>query len=159
MPNANGIVKKPFQLTTPFSDPVTMTLDSAGTADVPLPDVVIPAGFFPIGAILKRVEVVFMWRQTENTNAALNSLSNPAQYVQIQKGAGALANAILFIPGELKTPALSYGSGDCVVGGIDVKATVDADDATYHMQWTDAKTNLDDIVLHDVRSALKFYFW
>jgi len=43
------------------------------------------------------------------------------------------------------------------VGGIDVKATVDADGSTYNMQWTNALTDQDSLILHDVRSGLRFY--
>ncbi len=97
-----------------------------------------------------------MWRKTENSNGATNKL-NGDQYIQVQKAAGALTNAIKFVDDELKTGATSDGPGDAVVGGIDIKSTVDADGATYNFQWTNALTDLDSILLHDVRMGLRFY--
>jgi hypothetical protein len=156
MPNGNGIIKRQLVLTQ-FSDPiVTVTLTTSGTLDPIVPSINVPAGYFPLGLTLQRVEAILMWRKTENTNAAVNKLSG-AQAVQVQKGAGALTNAIQFVDDELKTAASADGPGDAVVGGIDVKATVDADGSTYNMQWTDALTDQDSLILHDVRTGLRFY--
>lgn len=156
MPSGNGIIKKQLVLTQ-FSDPVvTVTLTTSGALDPALPSVVVPAAYFPLGLTLQRVEALVMWRKTENSNAAVNKLSG-SQYVQVQKGAGALTNAIQFVDDELKTAASADGPGDAVVGGIDVKATVNADGSTYNMQWTNALTDQDSLILHDVRSGLRFY--
>jgi len=156
MPSGNGIIKKQLVLTQ-FSNPVvTVTLTTSGALDPALPSVVVPAGYFPLGLTLQRVEALVMWRKTENSNAAVNKLSG-SQYVQVRKGAGALTNAIQFVDDELKTAATADGPGDAVVGGIDVKATVDADGSTYNMQWTNALTDQDSLILHDVRSGLRFY--
>lgn len=156
MPNGNGIIKRQLVLTQ-FSDPiVTVTLTTSGALDPALPSVVVPAAYFPLGLTLQRVEAVAMWRKTENSNAAVNKLSGD-QYIQVQKAAGALTNAIKFVDDELKTAATADGPGDAVVGGIDVKATVDADGATYNMQWTNALTDQDSLILHDVRTGLRFY--
>jgi hypothetical protein len=156
MPSGNGIIKKQLVLTQ-FSDPVvTVTLTTSGALDPALPSVVVPAAYFPLGLTLQRVEALVMWRKTENSNAAVNKLSG-SQYVQVQKAAGALTNAIQFVDDELKTAATADGPGDAVVGGIDVKATVDADGSTYNMQWTNALTDQNSLILHDVRSGLRFY--
>jgi hypothetical protein len=156
MPSGNGNQKLQTVLTQ-FSDPlVTVTLTTSGALDPALPSIVVPASFFPRGKTLIRVEAVAMWRKTENTNAAVNKLSGD-QYIQVQKAAGALTNAIKFVDDELKTAATADGPGDAVVGGIDVKATVDADGSTYNMQWTNALTDQDSLILHDVRTGLRFY--
>ena len=157
MPNGNGIIKRQLVLTQ-FSDPiVTVTLTTSGALDPVVLSIIVPAGYFPLGLTLQRVEALLMWRKTENTNAAVNKLSGATQYVQVQKGAGALTNAIQFVDDELKTAATADGPGDAVVGGIDVKATVNSDGATYNMQWTNALTDQDSLILHDVRTALRFY--
>lgn len=157
VPSGNGNQKSQTVLTQ-FSDPiVTVTLTTSGALDPALSSITVPSGFFPRGKTLIRVEAVVMWRKTENSNSAVNKL-NGDQYIQVQKGAGALTNCIKFVDDELKTPATADGPGDAVVGGIDVKATVDAENATYNFQWTDALTDLDSIILHDVRTGLRFYF-
>jgi hypothetical protein len=141
-----------------FGDPLAVvTLTTSGALDPALPPVVIPASFFPVGLTLKRAAAIVMFRKVENTNGAVNKLSGD-QYIQVQKGAGALTNAIKFVDDELKTPLLSEGSGDAIIGSIDVKATVDADNATYNFQWTDALTDQDSLLLHDVRTGFQFYF-
>ncbi len=158
MPSGNGKRKDTFVLTQ-FSDPlVTVTLDTTGASDPSCGSVVVPANYFPPGSTLKRVEAIAVWRKTENTNAAVNKLAGD-QYIQVQKAAGALTNAIKFVDDELKTPASADGPGDAVVGGIDVKATVDVDGATYNFQWTNCATDQNNIVLHDMRVGLRFYFW
>ena len=158
MPNANGIIKRPTVLTIFTQAPLPyVVLDSSGIISPPVGSVDVPAGFFPLGLALQRVEVIMTWRKSENTNVAVNQIHSPTQYVQVQKGAGALTNAIRFLAQAIKTPASSDGPGDAVVGGIDVKATVDSDNATYNMQWTDVTTDVDDLILHDVKVGLRFY--
>jgi hypothetical protein len=141
---------------TQMSDPQTPITIPSVAADQTLPSITVPASFFPAGLSVKRVEVILMWRKTENTNGTLNYLSG-TQYIQVQKGAGAFTNAIKLVDTELKTPAASDGSGDAFIGSIDVKGTVDADNATYNFKWTSALALLASILLHDVRIGLRFY--
>ncbi len=157
MPACNG--KQPQKVVlTQFSDPqATVTLTTSGALDPTLPSIIVPSGFFPVGLRLQRVEAILTWRKTENTNVASNRLAGATQYVQVKKGAGGLADCIEFVDDELAVAAQSDGPGDCVVGGIDVKATVNVEDATYNFQWTNALTEQDSIILHDARTGLRFY--
>jgi len=159
MPNGNGKAKRPFVLTQ-FSDPiVTVTLTTSGALDPSVGSVVVPAGYFPTGTALQRVEAIVMFRKITNSNAALNRLAGATQYIQVQKAAGGFANCIKFVDDQFNVAASSDGPGDAIVGGIDVKATVNVDNATYNFQWENALTEQDSIVLHDVRVGLRFYLW
>jgi hypothetical protein len=139
-----------------FSDLQATAVITTPAGDVSLPSIVVPASFLPAGT-LKRVEVVIKWRKSENTNGLANYLSG-SQSVQVQKGAGSLVNAINFVDGELKFIGnYADNPGDVVVGGVDVKTTVNSDNATYNFQWTSALALLATLVLHDVQMGLIFY--
>jgi hypothetical protein len=142
---------------TQFSEPqATVTLTTSGSLDPTLPSVVVLPGFFPTGLVLKRVEAIVMFRKVENSNSSTNKLSG-TQYIQVKKSGGSLTNAIKFVDDELKVGGSSDGPGDAIVGSIDVKSTVDAEDATYEFQWTNALTDYDSLLLHDVKVGLRFY--
>jgi hypothetical protein len=142
---------------TQFSDPqATLTLTTSGSLDPTLPSVVVPSSFFPSGLVLKRVEAIVTFRKVENSNSSTNKLSG-TQYIQVKKTGGSLTNAIKFVDDELKVGGSSDGAGDAVVGSIDIKSTVDADSLTYEFQWTDALTDYDSLILHDVKVGLRFY--
>jgi hypothetical protein len=90
----------------------------------------------------------------------VNKLAGATQYIQVQKGAGGFANCIKFVDDELALGAGPVdGPGDAIVGGLDVKATVNVDDATYNFRWEDALTEQDSIILHNVLVGLRFYLW
>ena len=125
----------------------------AVAADQALPSITISG--IPSNVVINRVVAMFKYRAMENTNAAANKLSG-AQEIQVQKGAGAWADAINFVADMFGVDATTREGGDVFIGAIDLSGTVTADD-TYNFQWDEALADLDSINFNDVQTGLRIY--
>jgi hypothetical protein len=127
---------------------------AAGT--LTLPSVVL-AGL-PAGATIVKAKAYLTSRLISNTNVAGNSLNGAtvaatSQVVQIQKGAGAWNDAIVFIDAEFSQAGL-VGEGGIFKPSVDLSAVITGND-TYNFQWLLARAQLDAIVLQGVKIAIQ----
>jgi hypothetical protein len=132
-----------------FSDPQISVTVTAAVPNLALPSVVLPN----IAGTIVEVYVGFKFRMVENTNAAANKL-DAIQYIQVKKGAGALTNCIKLVDDQFGVAGSTREGGDCVIGNIEVHATVDVMNATYNFQWTAADADLANLVFNDVQTFL-----
>lgn len=131
---------------SPSQISVTVT---AAAPNLALPSVVLPN----IAGTIVAVYAGFKFRMVENTNAGANKLDT-TQYIQVQKAAGALTNCIQLVDDQFGVAATTREGGDCIIGNIEVAATVDVFNATYNFQWTAADADLASLVFNDVQTFL-----
>ena len=132
---------------------VTIT---AGAQDLALPSVTV-AGI-PAGATLKRVIAILKYRVAEDTSASDNKISTAGPVtpaVQVKESvAGVFTDAITIVDDAIQVAASTRDGGDVIVGGIDVKAEVDADD-TYDFQLDDILADGANLLLRDLQVGLR----
>jgi hypothetical protein len=119
-------------------------------ADIALGSIVVNT--IPAGATPTFVQLIFVCRVIENTNVAANKL-NGAQDIQIQKGAGAWADAINFVDNAFGIAASTREGGLAVYGTINLAATVTGND-TYNIQWDEASSDVDALNFNDCQLLL-----
>jgi hypothetical protein len=134
---------------------LTVTIPAAA-GTLTLPSVVL-AGL-PAGATIVKAKAYLTSRLISNTNVAGNSLNGAtvaatSQVVQIQKGAGAWNDAIVFIDTEFSQAGL-VGEGGIFKPSVDLSAVITGND-TYNFQWLLARAQLDAIVLQGVKIAIQ----
>ena len=99
-----------------------------------------------------------MYRMVENSNAGANKIDT-LQYIQVQKGAGALTNCIAIPDDVFGVAATTREGGTAVPGDIDVVGTVDVFNQAYNFQYTAADADLANLVLNDVITWLTVSFY
>ena len=132
---------------SPSQISVTAVGGAGGT--VSLPTVTLPN----IAGTIVSVYAGFKFRMIENTNAAANKL-NGAQTIQIQRAAEGWATCINFVDDQFSVAITTREGGDCIIGNVDVVATVAAFNDTYEFQWTTAKADQNNLVFNDVQTFL-----
>jgi hypothetical protein len=146
-----GLLSSRVTKRTFFSDSQALVTIPAGAADQALPSVVLPNE--TIGTLL-RVTCGFKFRETLDTSGVANKLSG-AQDIQVKESAaGTFTDCINLQDDMWKTDAGGKAGGDVLVGDIDVKAEVDAMNATYDFQIDEAVADGASLELHDVQTFI-----
>jgi len=135
-----------------WSVPQISVIVPIAAATQPLPDVVVDR---PAGATVVKATAMFKFRMLDNAGAA-NKLTN-AQHIQIQKGAGAFADAISLVEDQFGIAAAAREGGDVVIGDHNVVATVDTDE-TYGFQWTDAIADVAGLTFNDLQMGIRIWY-
>jgi len=124
------------------------------TADTTHTDAALPTVTLPnIAGTITHVYAGFKFRMIENTNAAANKLSG-AQEIQINKAGGAWTDAINFVDDQFGVAASTREGGDCIIGYIDVAATINVFNTTAQFQWDEPLTDQDSLKFNDVQTFI-----
>jgi hypothetical protein len=125
-------------------------------ADVALPSITIAN--ISAGATVVKALMFLKFRNVENTNAAVNSVSG-AQNIQAQKAvAGAYITGIALAGGEMSVPASTREFGDVIMGTTDISAQVPANGAVMNFKWTSALAAHANLNFNDVQIGLRIWF-
>jgi len=135
-----------------WSVPQVSVVVPIAAANQALPSVVVD---IPAGVTVVKATAMFKFRMLGNAGAA-NKLTN-AQHIQIQKAAGAFADAISLVDDQFGIAAATREGGDVVIGDHNVVATVDADE-TYGFQWTNAIADVAALTFYDVQTGLRIWY-
>lgn len=150
--NAAGIQHMDF----PSALTVLTTVTSTG-ADKALGDIVVAD--IPAGAQLKRATLILVGRAIENTNASLNRMNiDGTQHVQLKKSGGSFTDAIVLVDQMMSVAASSRDGSFVLFGTIDLTAVEVTGDATYNVQWEDAESDQNNLLVHDIQTVLRIYF-
>lgn len=135
-----------------WSIPQTAVVVPAGAAPQTLPDVVVD---LPAGVTVVKATAMFKFRMLANAGAA-NKLAGD-QFIQIQKAAGAFANAISLVADQFGIAEATREGGDIVIGDLNVVATVDGNE-TYGFQWTDALADIAGLTFNDLQMGIRVFY-
>ncbi len=130
---------------------------SATPGNVAGPSIVIPSGFLPAGATINRVELVMKYRKAFDTSGADNKIAGPLNVQVKESVSGSFTTGIVIADDTIAVVADGESGGDLLVGSIDVKAEVAADNKTYAVQITSAAAEGSTIQLQDVQFGLRFF--
>ena len=133
------------EITKTFFSPsqIEVVADTSHT-DANLPTVTLPN----IVGTITHVYAGFKFRMVENTNAAVNKLSG-AQEIQVDT-----VDAINFVDDQFSLAASMREGGDCIIGSIDMVATVDVFNHAYSFVWDEPLTDQDALHFNDVQTFL-----
>ena len=133
------------EITKTFFSPcqIEVVADTSHT-DANLPTVTLPN----IAGTITHVYAGFKFRMIENTNAAVNKLSG-AQEIQVDT-----VDAINFVDDQFGLAATTREGGDCIIGLVDLVATVDVFNHGYAFVWDEPLTDQDAIHFNDVQTFL-----
>ena len=131
---------------------VTVT---ATAADFSLGTATFEAGAIPSGAVIRAAYLWVTIREIEDTSASENDVDaadTPA--VQVRTDApGAWSDAILIVDAQWLTPASGTTAGGLILGTIDVKSVVAADDG-YDIQFDQLEATGANLLLRDVQAGI-----
>jgi hypothetical protein len=122
---------------------IEVVADTSHT-DANLPTVTLP----DIAGTITHVYAGFKFRMIENTNAAVNKLSG-AQEIQVDT-----VDAINFVDDQFGLAASTREGGDCIIGSVDLVATVGAFNHAYAFVWDEPLTDQDALHFNDVQTFL-----
>jgi hypothetical protein len=140
-----------------WSAPQTTMIISATPGNVAGPSVVVPANFLPAGATITRVELLMKYRKVVDDSGSDNNLDGDLNVQVKESVAGSFTTGIGLKSGMALVAGDAESAGDVVVGDVDVKAEVAADNKTYNVQIASAKAVGDYLYLKDVQFGLEFY--
>jgi len=121
----------------------------AATADTTHTDIALGSVTLPnITGTITHVYAGFKFRMLENTNVAANKL-NGAQEIQVDT-----VDAINFVDHQFGVAASTREGGDCIIGAVDLVATVDVFNHAYAFVWDEPLTEVDSLVFNDVQPFL-----
>ena len=134
-----------LEITKTFFSPsqIEVIADTSHT-DANLPTVTLPN----IAGTITHVYAGFKFRMIENTNAAVNKLSG-AQEIQVDT-----VDAINFVDDQFGLAASTREGGDCIIGAVDLVATVDVFNHGYAFVWDEPLTDQNAIHFNDVQTFL-----
>jgi hypothetical protein len=134
-----------LEITKTFFSPcqIEVVADTSHT-DANLPTVTLP----DIAGTITHVYAGFKFRMVENTNAAVNKLSG-AQEIQVDT-----VDAINFVDDQFGLAASTREGGDCIIGSVDLVATVNVFNHAYAFVWDEPLTDQDAIHFNDVQTFL-----
>jgi hypothetical protein len=147
-----------------WSDVQPSVIIPAVATDLDFPSVTIPASGIPTGSIITSVRAIIKWRKQVDTSTALNKISASSKTIRVKKSTGTWGVddivAINVPNNSLSTDASATEGGDLITGTSDIKAEVDAINATYNFR--SEETNRTDAIiatgasltLVDVQTAL-----
>lgn len=121
-----------------------------GATDTALGSIVVNT--IPNGATPTFAQLIFVYGAIENTAAGVNKLAG-AQDIQIQKGAGAWADAIAFPDDFFTLAGATREGGGVIFGTINLSGTVTGND-TYNIQWDEAVADADFLLFNNVQVLL-----
>lgn len=157
-----------FQKDQWCATPIASLAIPAAAADLTLSNVVFPAGFLPVDAVVQAIYLMVKWRKQVDSSAAPNAINGAGKAWRVKKNGAALADyleGIVLADNQMATGASATEGGDMIVGDIDVKAEVDdVDNETYNVmgeQTTHADAPIVDgasLTLHDVYTGLRVLF-
>ena len=104
------------------------------------------------GGVVSNVLVWVSIGAIENNNAAVNNLDG-AQYIKIQKGAGAFTTCIALPSGALPLPATTKEGGRVFLCTSDMSAVVDSN-ATYTLKLANGLAAQNNLMLYDIQWGL-----
>lgn len=138
-----------------FADTVRTTVTSTAGSKT------IKSGFsislIPSGVTIDYVHVYVFSQVTENTNATANKV-NGAQNIQIQKAVGGTwTNCVAILDDALRVPATTRDMGRLLGAPIDCKGEVNSN-ASYNLQWTNARVDLDSMNFDDILFIIEVGF-
>ncbi len=160
-----GELAKKYSFVDFWSAPEDKITVSNVAADKPFPDIVVSG--LPVGAVLKRVVLIFTCRVINDTSGAANYINAANKTLRIKKSTGAWGSddvaGITFDQNSLYCAGSSKEAGPAIIGSGDVKSEVDGD-ATYNVR-SDQTTRSDAIValaanleIYDVQVGLRVWF-
>jgi len=121
----------------------------AATADTTHTDIALGSVTLPnIAGTITHVYAGIKFRMVENTNVAANKL-NGAQEIQVDT-----VDAINFVDHQFGVAASTREGGDCIIGAVDLVATVDVFNHAYAFVWDEPLTEVDSLVFNDVQPFL-----
>jgi len=134
-----------LEITKAFFGPclIVGTVDTTHT-DIALGSVTLPN----IAGTITHVYAGFKFRMIENTNVAANKL-NGAQEIQVDT-----VDAINFVDHQFGVAASTREGGDCIIGAVDLVATVDVFNHAYAFVWDEPLSEVDSLVFNDIQPFL-----
>lgn len=121
----------------------------AGTVDTTHTDIALGSVTLPnIAGTITHVYAGFKFRMIENTNVAANKL-NGAQEIQVDT-----VDAINFVDHQFGVAASTREGGDCIIGAVDLVATVDVFNHAYAFVWDEPLSEVDSLVFNDIQPFL-----
>jgi hypothetical protein len=130
---------------------------TATPGNVAGPSVVVPSGFLPAGATINRVELVMKYRKAFDTSGSDNKIAGPLNVQVKESVSGSFTTGIVIADDSIEVAADGESGGDLLVGSIDVKAEVAADNKTYAVQIASAAADGASLELQDVQFGLRFF--
>ena len=135
----------------PAASAITQSITiTTGAADKSLGSIIITG--IKAGGVVSNVLVWVSIGAIENNNAAVNNLDG-AQYIKIQKGAGAFTTCIALPSGALPLPATTKEGGRVFLCTSDMSAVVDSN-ATYTLKLANGLAAQNNLMLYDIQWGL-----
>ena len=144
-----------------WSDPIEEVQIDGTSVTATLPGVTIDG--IPAGATILRAIAMFKFRMVENTNAAVNKLSDgtaaaTSQVIQARDDTpGAWIDAINFVDDQFRLDGETREGGDVCIGSIDISSVVVGNDG-YEFQWLLGKADSDFISFNDVQMGIRVWY-
>ncbi|GAH51631.1 unnamed protein product [marine sediment metagenome] len=110
----------------------------------------------PAGATVTEAYLDFGFRTVKNIYAGVNKL-NANQNIEIQKGAGAFATAIVLPDDAFTIDANTKEVGTFFRGTVNISATITEDD-TYTIKWTNADADQDSLEFDECQASLRISY-
>jgi hypothetical protein len=126
-------------------------------ADVNGPDIVVPDDFIPAGMTIQRVELLVKYRKAKDTSGSDNQINGNLNVQVKESVAGSFTTGVVLKDNTIQVAADSESGGDLIVGDVDIKAEVAADNKTYNTKIASASADGATLDLQDVQFGLKFY--
>lgn len=129
---------------------------TAVAGDITLPSVTI-AGI-PTGATIHRAVMFLKFRNVENINALVNSVSG-AQNIQAQNAVGGTWTTGIALPtGVISVPASTREGGDVLLGTGDLSGQIPANGGIVSFKWALALALLASLNLNDVQVGIRCWY-
>ncbi len=135
---------------------ILTTITSTG-ADKSLGDIVVAD--IPSDAVLVQAKLLLVVGEMENESSSLNRMNiDGTQHIQLKKSGGSYTDAIELVDQMMSIPASGFRGSFPLFGTIDLTAVEVTGNATYNVQWEDAESDGNSLLLKDVYTVLRIYF-